>query len=337
SKLDPRSDLYSLGITCYHMLTGSPPFRGKTAYLVAMQHAKEKPKPLNTLREDLPPVLCRMVHKMMAKDPEKRYQSATELLRDLKRLSARLASGESDDPQDTDADDNAEDATRPLRAAADPRLAQGSWPVRLARRVWCAPDRSWVGYLLRTAGLALVVGGVAAGAGWIGRTPDPFATEPRRSAGIENKGSAERQYFYAMNLEDSIPAWQAVVENYPENRLYKNYAIQQLAKVHLMRGEYDQAARYFEELAALPGTEAKFQAIGKGGQAILMHLRRDYRGSQDLLSQVASHYRDFDPWMQSLVTDTIQRNRAELNEQLNANLRGILDPQDAPGNDVDQK
>lgn len=324
SKLDPRSDLYSLGVTCYHMLSGSPPFRGKTPYLIAMQHAREKPAPLSSLREDLPPVLCRIVHKMMAKDPDKRYQSATELLRDLKRLGSQLETGE---PIGGDEDSDDERSGSPGGESA--HVAGGPWPVRLARRIWRAPDHSWSGYLARVFGLAVLVAGVAAGAGWLLRTPDPLASEPGRGAGVENQGSADRQYFYAMTLGDSIPAWQAVVENYPENRLFKNYAIQQLAKLHLARGEYEQAGRYFDDLAALPSAEAKFRATGKAGQAILMYLRRDYQGSQDLLSQVASHYRDFDRWMQDLVADTIQRNREQLNEQLNANLRGILNQQEA--------
>ena len=55
--LDPRSDIYSLGVTCYHMLAGSPPFRGETALSVAVQHLKSQPERLENLRPDLPPEL----------------------------------------------------------------------------------------------------------------------------------------------------------------------------------------------------------------------------------------------------------------------------------------
>ena len=84
--LDPRSDIYSFGVTCYHMLTGAPPFRGETALGVAVQHLKTRPQPLESLRPDLPPALCRIVHQMLAKDPTRRFATARELLRELRRV-----------------------------------------------------------------------------------------------------------------------------------------------------------------------------------------------------------------------------------------------------------
>ncbi|HKB04722.1 MAG TPA: serine/threonine-protein kinase [Gemmataceae bacterium] len=84
--VDPRSDIYSFGVTCYHMIGGEPPFRGTTAFDVALQHVQAEPRPLASLRPDLPPELCAIVHKMMAKRPEDRYQSAREILNDLARF-----------------------------------------------------------------------------------------------------------------------------------------------------------------------------------------------------------------------------------------------------------
>ena len=52
--LDPRSDIYSFGVTCYHMLAGQPPFRGETAFEVALQHVRAEPEPLGKTRPDLP-------------------------------------------------------------------------------------------------------------------------------------------------------------------------------------------------------------------------------------------------------------------------------------------
>ena len=55
--VDPRSDIYSFGVTCFHMLTGAPPFRGDTALSVAVQHLKTQPERLEQLRPDLSPGL----------------------------------------------------------------------------------------------------------------------------------------------------------------------------------------------------------------------------------------------------------------------------------------
>jgi serine/threonine-protein kinase len=84
--VDPRSDIYSFGVTSYHMLAGEPPFRGSTAFDVALQHVQGEARPLGSIRPDLPPELCAVVHKMMARRPEDRYQSAREILNDLARL-----------------------------------------------------------------------------------------------------------------------------------------------------------------------------------------------------------------------------------------------------------
>jgi serine/threonine protein kinase len=84
--LDTRSDLYSLGVTCYHMLSGVPPFRGETALGVAVQHLKSEPPRLETLRPGLPPAIPRIVHRLFAKDPAQRYATPAELLRDLRTV-----------------------------------------------------------------------------------------------------------------------------------------------------------------------------------------------------------------------------------------------------------
>src|SRR4051812_40751483 len=84
--LDHRSDLYSLGVTAYHMLTGNPPFRGESALAVALKHVKDTPVSPVVHRPEIPAELDRLVMKLMAKDPARRYQSAAEMLRDLGKI-----------------------------------------------------------------------------------------------------------------------------------------------------------------------------------------------------------------------------------------------------------
>jgi tRNA A-37 threonylcarbamoyl transferase component Bud32 len=90
---DHRSDLYSFGVTCYHLLSGEPPFKGRTAFEVTIQHVQNEPVPLAALRPDLQADLCAMVHKLMAKRVEDRYQSARDVIRDLGKIREGLPLG----------------------------------------------------------------------------------------------------------------------------------------------------------------------------------------------------------------------------------------------------
>jgi tRNA A-37 threonylcarbamoyl transferase component Bud32 len=81
--VDPRSDIYSFGVTCYHMLAGKPPFRGATAIEVALQHIQAEPPSLQESRPDLPGELVALVNRMMCKDPAGRPQTGREILREL--------------------------------------------------------------------------------------------------------------------------------------------------------------------------------------------------------------------------------------------------------------
>jgi eukaryotic-like serine/threonine-protein kinase len=84
--VDHRTDVYSFGVTCYHMFAGHPPFRGSTPLEVAYQHVHKEPTPLAEIRPDLPAELCAIIHKMMAKEPAARYQSGREIAREVGRL-----------------------------------------------------------------------------------------------------------------------------------------------------------------------------------------------------------------------------------------------------------
>ncbi|MCR4887459.1 MAG: Stk1 family PASTA domain-containing Ser/Thr kinase [Clostridiales bacterium] len=79
------SDLYSVGVVLYEMLTGQPPFDGETPVAVAMQHINGKARPIGEIRPDVPPAIVRVVEKAMEKKPEMRYQSALEMAQDLQR------------------------------------------------------------------------------------------------------------------------------------------------------------------------------------------------------------------------------------------------------------
>jgi serine/threonine-protein kinase len=91
--VDPRSDIYSLGITSFHMLAGHPPFDGDTALAVALKQVNSTPPELRAIRPDVPVELIALIKKMMEKNPDNRIQNASELLRELRKIKIDLEDG----------------------------------------------------------------------------------------------------------------------------------------------------------------------------------------------------------------------------------------------------
>lgn len=90
--LDARSDLFSFGILLYEIVTGRPPFHGASRLDVFNSIAHDEPPPLARFAHGVPDELQRIVSKLLAKQPGDRYQSAHEVLTDLRRLEAGRSS-----------------------------------------------------------------------------------------------------------------------------------------------------------------------------------------------------------------------------------------------------
>jgi serine/threonine-protein kinase len=84
--VDARSDVYSLGVVLYEMVTGQAPFRGDSPVSIAYKHVKEEPDPPSALNPAVPAGFEAIVMKALAKEPEFRYQSAEALRADLVRF-----------------------------------------------------------------------------------------------------------------------------------------------------------------------------------------------------------------------------------------------------------
>ena len=203
--LDHRSDLYSFGVLCYHMLTGKPPFVGDTALAVAVQHVKKQPKALEEQRPDLPPALCRVVHQMLAKDPEQRWRSSGELLRELYRIQVEYC------PQATP-EELASWGSVGMEPLTDPRLRAKRQLAEAMRDLPRSRAVAWVAGCWPPAWRSSFV--AAGGAAWCTMRPQ-LLTPPQHSekSSIPHQDTEWRQWFQASRI-GTEEAWKSVID-YP--------------------------------------------------------------------------------------------------------------------------
>jgi serine/threonine-protein kinase len=278
-KVDSRSDLYSLGITAWHMLAGRPPFEGETALSIAVQHVKQDLPPLNQIRPDLPADLCAVVHRLAEKNPEDRFQNPQQLVRQLRSLDF-------DDIADWELlhERLAVDDTTPL--ATNATVIQSHLEVTRQLQTimrghfipWWRSTR-----LLACLGVIALIGAVAGTIFALSRPPlDPFSRRAIVDNKIEKLVSAEEQYYAAMWITDPLQAeqaWKAVRQYFPTydengqeigtNLLYARKADVRLGALYLQTGQYEKAESVFEQLAGLEETEEELRLIGIAGQAIV--------------------------------------------------------------------
>ena len=88
--VDIRTDIYSLGATLFHMITGRVPFTGSTPAAIFARHITEELPPLHVLRQEMPEPLARLIRKMMAKDRNRRQADPAELIGDIQQTIREL-------------------------------------------------------------------------------------------------------------------------------------------------------------------------------------------------------------------------------------------------------
>ena len=308
TSLDPRSDIYSLGVTCYHMLAGSPPFSSDTALGVAVQHLKKQPDSLENLRPDLPAALCRMVHRMLAKDPADRYQSARELLRELRRLQQEHFAD--DWPEDLPGwESEGLESSGDLHGGRTKELGGLMKTVAMERARTRSKGLRVAAVLAVTLAATFLVGGVV---GWLVTRggfllADVQTTSPR----IERKDTALQQYLSASRI-GTEEAWHSVIKHFPD-KYPSRAAKRQLARIYLHKGDYAQALEIFDEFAAASEANPRLRAYGLAGRYGVLTLQGQFDESAEVLEELLPlRDRLEDAEMREWLDYTIKKNRSKL-------------------------
>ena len=289
--LDVRSDIYSMGVTAYHMLSGSPPFQGDNPLTIAMQQVKNAAERLETVRPDLPPALCDLVHRMIEKQPEDRPQNAGVILADLKQINI-----------DQDYDLSNVDFRR-LRTSRTGDSNSHVWKLQsvMDGKPISGPGKRALS-LLSIAGLCL--------AGWLGGSYlanavapiDPLEVEVAVEAPVSKLESVNEQYesvywkIYDLEEDQEVSTqealWQSVIDYFPianageaayKTELYHRRAMSRLGELYLQERRFEQAEAIYQEFSNLSDMDKSFRVTGLLGLAVVLNNRSadDFAGGLD--------------------------------------------------------
>jgi serine/threonine-protein kinase len=250
--VDPRTDIYSFGVTCYHLLAGHPPFQGQSPLEVALQHVQTEPRPLADIRPDLPPALCGVVHKMMAKAPDDRYQTGREIVRELAQLRDALVG-----------------VTGPVAAPTQ--------PVPVARPAAAPRAKRWLPWLAAASILLALAAGALAGL--LNRPSAAPAPEPPKERPPQAAAAALADFLaFPQSPQEReralLAEWQKCGkpgENRAQTTAGLNCAID-VGLFYLDAWRLDDADRFFHGLED-PGMPVPYQTLGPIGRAIVLAFR----------------------------------------------------------------
>jgi serine/threonine-protein kinase len=246
--VDVRSDLYSLGVTMYHLLVGRPPYEADAPLALAVKHLHDDPEPIEQARpiRDLPPWLCRAIERLMQKAPEDRFQSPQDLRQSIERA---LAEGGS-----------VGQATETLAVKLDATRTLQRLMSQQARGRGMRPLLKWAALVLLPAaalGAGLALGG--------SRQPPRVSQLLQPQLEVPILDSVEAQYLQAVRLNEP-EGWRKVAEAFPPsasplNAAYAAKSSIQLARLYRSRENYTAAEFTLGRLLANPELPTLYRAV----------------------------------------------------------------------------
>ncbi len=132
-QVDERSDIYSLGVSYYVLLTGEPPFRNDGRGTLSYKHRSQPPPEPRDIAPDLPPLACDIIARCMAKAPSDRYPGCVDLIDDLRTLAEELSGARSPRPRGPQAPVHADRGAS--RGSAASSIEDAAEPMSMEERV----------------------------------------------------------------------------------------------------------------------------------------------------------------------------------------------------------
>ncbi len=280
--LDARSDIYSLGVTAYHMLAGTPPFDGDNPLAIAMKQVKNEATPLGEVRPDLPETVCNLIHRMIKKSPENRPQSADEVLRVLKQINLDEAYALNDIK------------VAPMAIVGTTSDLPHRNKLQQAMQGQ-ASARSNTHLVLGIATLATTLGGWFGGS-WLANLAPPddpleissnFDTLSEQP--VPKLETVDQQYestywsTFDLSAKQALPRqeahWKSVLEYFPvdaagdaenKTKLYHQRARARLGEIYLTQKRYEEAFAIYIKLANSGDLDRRFQVSGVVGKAVVL-------------------------------------------------------------------